>query len=128
MPHAYDARVLRLALHGKETPMQGTTHLRPLIGLGVLALVLCTTPLRDAAALPTGLLAWWAGDIDARDVSGQGNHGTLVGGAEGGGPGLVGGAFQLNGVTAFVSTPLLLPSQGTIDLWVKPSALDSIDG
>jgi hypothetical protein len=36
--------------------MQGTTHLRPLIGLGVLALVLCTTPLRDAAALPTGVL------------------------------------------------------------------------
>lgn len=114
--------------------MQGTTHLRPLIGLGVLALVLCTTPLRDAAALPTGLLAWWSGDIDARDVSGQGNHGTLVGGAQAGVPGLIGGAFQFDGTSGFVSTPFRLPlppqppPQGTIALWVKPTVFDSIDG
>jgi hypothetical protein len=51
-----------------------------------------------------------------------------VNGAQAGVPGLIGGAFQLNGVAAFVSTPVLLPSQGTIDLWVNPAALDSIDG
>jgi hypothetical protein len=68
-------------------------------------------------------VAWWSGDSNAHDVSGNGYHATLVNGAQAGVPGLIGGAFQLNGVAAFVSTPLLLPSQGTIDLWVKPADL-----
>ncbi len=56
--------------------MQRTTHLRPLIGLGVLALVLCTTVVRDATALPTGVLARWSGDIDARNATGPQFDGT----------------------------------------------------
>jgi hypothetical protein len=107
--------------------MQGTTHLRPLIGLGVLALVLCTTPLRDAAALPTGVLARWSGDIDARNATGPQFDGTLVDGALAAQAGLIAGAFQfdgiLDGTTPLVSTPLILPSQGTIALWVKPGTL-----
>jgi len=107
--------------------MQRTTHVSSLISLGVCGLLLCTTLVRGATALPSGLVAWWPGDRNANDLSGHGYNATLVNGAQAGVPGLIGGAFQFNGAGAFVSTPLLLPSQGTIDLWVKPAALDSID-
>jgi hypothetical protein len=126
MPHAYDARVLRLALHGKETAMQCTTHLHPLIGFGILVFLLCTTPLRDALALPVGLVARWSGDIDALNATGPQYDGTLLNGALAGQPGLIAGAFQFDGTAAFVSTPLrllTLPAQGTIALWVNPADL-----
>jgi len=78
--------------------------------------ILLTTSVGVASALPTELIAWWSGESNANDVSGNGYHATLVNGAQAGVPGLRGGAFQVNGGAAFVSTPLLLPSQGTIDL------------
>src|SRR2546427_3505738 len=106
--------------------MTRTTHLSFLVY--ACFCVLLTTSVRGATALPSGLLAWWPGDRNANDLSGNGYNATLVNGAQAGVPGLISGAFQLNGRAAFVSTPLLLPSQGTIDLWVKPAALDSIDG
>jgi hypothetical protein len=104
--------------------MQCPTPLRSLFGMSMLALVLCTAPLRDALALPAGLLAWWSGDIDARNATGSQYDGTLlplVGGAQAGVPGLIGGAFQFDGAEDLVSTPLTLPSQGTIALWVRPA-------
>ena len=106
--------------------MHRTTHLRFLVY--VCLYILLTTSVGVARALPPGLVARWSGDSNAKDVSGNGHDATLVNGAQAGVPGLMGGAFQLNGAGAFVSTPLLLPSQGTIDLWVKPAVLDSIDG
>jgi hypothetical protein len=108
--------------------VQQCPSLRSLIGFSVLTLVLCTAVARNAIALPGGLLARWSGDIDAHDNSGQGHNGTLEGGAQAGMPGLIGGAFQFNGTGAFVSTLLTLPTQGTIVLWVNPTAPDSIDG
>jgi len=123
MPHAYDARVLRLALHGKKAAMQRPTHLHSLISLSLGVLLLCSTVVRDATALPSGLLAWWSGDSNANDVSGNGHNAILAGNAVAGVPGLIGGAFQFDGTADFVSTPLTLPSKGTIDLWVKPADL-----
>ena len=106
--------------------MHRPAHLRFLVSLCLS--ILLTTSVGVARALPSGLVAWWSGDSNAQDVSGHGHDATLVNGAQAGVPGLIGGAFQMNGAGAFVSTPLLLPSQGTIDVWVKPAALDSIDG
>ena len=103
--------------------MLSTTRLRPFVSVGIGVLLLCTVAVRGATALPDGLLAWWSGDSNANDVSGNGHNATLAGNAVAGVPGLIGGAFQFDGTADFVSTPLLLPSQGTIDLWVKPADL-----
>jgi hypothetical protein len=96
--------------------MKGTTHVSPLVGIGICVLLLCTALVRCATALPSGLVAWWPGDSNANDFSGNGYHATLVNGAQVGIPGLIGGAFQFDGIAAFVSTPLRLSSQGTIDV------------
>jgi hypothetical protein len=108
--------------------MQGTTYLRPLIGLGVLALVLCIMPLRDAAALSAGFLARWSGDSDASNTTDSQYDGFLVGDAKAGIPGIIAGAFQFDGTGDLVSTPLTLPSQGTIALWVKPFSITDTHG
>jgi hypothetical protein len=79
--------------------------------------------LTDALALPGGLLARWSGDIDARNAINPQYDGTLEDGALAAQPGLIAGAFQFDGTAAFVSTPLTLPSQGTIALWVNPADL-----
>ena len=120
---------INLPLHERETAMERITYVSPLVGIGLCVLLLCAASVRCATALPSGLVAWWPGDSNANDLSGNGHHAMLANGAQAGVPGLMSGAFQLNGVTAFVSTPLLLPSQGTIDLWVKPADLtDDIYG
>lgn len=91
--------------------------------------ILSPMALYSAEALPTGLIAWWSGDTNANDVSGHMHNATLLHGAQAGVPGLIGGgAFQFDGTSALATTTLLLPSQGTIDLWVNPASLDSIDG
>lgn len=96
------------------------------VSLGLLVLLSLTPPC--AVALPAGLLAWWSGNRTAEDSSGQGQHAMLMAGARAGVPGLFGGAFQLDGVDDLLVTPVLLPPQGTIDLWVNPTALDTIEG
>ena len=57
------------------------------------------TPLSPAG----GLVSWWPGNGDARDVVG-GHHGTLENGATFA-KGMVGDAFCLDGVNAFVRVP-----------------------
>jgi len=52
----------------------------------------------------------------------------LENGAIPGVQGMVGGAFQFNGMNQYLATSVPVPTQGTIDLWVKPGILDSIDG
>ncbi|HEY5863945.1 MAG TPA: hypothetical protein VI542_00100, partial [Candidatus Tectomicrobia bacterium] len=79
--------------------MERITYVSPLVGIGLCVLLLCTASVRCATALPSGLVAWWPGDSNANDLSGNENHAMLVNGAQVGVPGLMGGAFQLNGVT-----------------------------
>ena len=69
---------------------------------------------------PSGLVSWWTGDNDHRDVYG-GNHGTLHNGATYA-PGIVGEAFSFDGLDDWVETPSAgldtLP-QFTLETWVK---------
>jgi len=74
------------------------------------------------------MVAWWSGDIDGSDISGNGNHAVLTNGASAGAPGIIGGAFLFDGVDDIALTPLVLLPQGTIDFWVKPSYLEGPHG
>lgn len=67
---------------------------------------------------PEGIVSWWPGDGDAKDISGT-NDGTLQGYVTFE-PGMVGQAFRLNG-SGFISIPdnptLDLTNEITIELW-----------
>ncbi|HJT81599.1 MAG TPA: LamG domain-containing protein, partial [Chthoniobacterales bacterium] len=76
---------------------------------------------RSCTPAPPNLVGWYPGDSDAKDLSNIVNHATLRGGASLA-PGMVGQAFQLNGVDAFVQAPAV-PAQdpttaGSLDAWV----------
>ena len=92
-----------------------------------LCCLLCVS-VQETIALPAGLIAWWSGDVSGEDISGNGHDAVLTLGAQAGVSGLIGGAFEFDGIDAIAATSLLLPAQGTIDLWVNPVALDTIDG
>ncbi len=82
----------------------------------------CTPP-------PTGLVSWWPGDGDAKDIVGP-NTGLLFGGATFA-PGFVGHAFRFNGSTAFVqATTFNMPTGSadrTLEMWVKLDAIFPAD-
>src|SRR5205085_70261 len=71
---------------------------------------------------PSGLVGWWPGDGDAKDIE-NGSNGTLVGGA-GFAPGWIGQAFALDASAdsgiRIHSTDALNPPLITIDAWVRP--------
>jgi hypothetical protein len=70
---------------------------------------------------PPGLVAWWAGDGDARDLAGT-NNGTMFGGV-GFTNGMVGQAFAFNSNGAQVlATAVGLPIRSadrSIEFWVR---------
>lgn len=72
---------------------------------------------------PSGVLSWWPGDGHAEDLV-NGHEGSFEGGAAFT-SGMVGQAFHLDGVDASIATSLILPSIGTIELWVNPTSLSS---
>jgi hypothetical protein len=74
---------------------------------------------------PVGLVGWWPGDGNARDVV-DGNHGTLYHGTTFA-PGLVGQAFRFDGVDdivlAYPGTGINNLQQLTIEAWVRLEVL-----
>ncbi|KPK50812.1 MAG: hypothetical protein AMK72_01300 [Planctomycetes bacterium SM23_25] len=72
-----------------------------------------------------GLVAFWAGEGNARDSAGA-NHGKLAGGASFA-PGKVGQAFKLDGKDARVevgnSKALQTTGDQTVAMWIKPARL-----
>ena len=74
-----------------------------------------------SAPLPPGVISWWRGEGNANDAIGS-NHGALMNGASFA-PGLVGTAFQFDGINDVVSIPdapslrLNLLSPRTIEAW-----------
>jgi hypothetical protein len=78
--------------------------------------------------LPAGVIAWWPGNTDAQDISSNHEHAVLQSGAQAGVPGFVAGAFYFDGVTGMANTPVLLPQQGTVELWAKPSSFSTTHG
>jgi len=82
----------------------------------------CSLHVGACAPVPSGLVSWWPGDGTAEDIKGE-NHGTLQNGASYA-PGMVGQAFQLDGVDDYISVPdhssLNAIANGfTIDAWIK---------
>ncbi len=78
-------------------------------------------------ASPAGLVGWWPGDVDGRNLAGT-NWGILQPGAKVGGDGVVDGAFHFDGTNGFVSipdAPELRPTNLTVEAWVCFAGLDS---
>ncbi|HWH71574.1 MAG TPA: immunoglobulin domain-containing protein, partial [Candidatus Sulfotelmatobacter sp.] len=72
---------------------------------------------------PTGLIGWWPGDGDARDIFST-NHGTLKG-ATADAVGVVGQAFRFDGTNDYVQiadAPALRPTNLTVEAWVRFAA------
>ena len=93
------------------------------------------TPLNPAHTLNSGLVGYWpmgegAGSV-TRDMSGKGNHGTLINMVQGSTSGWTGGKFGsgilFDGVNDVVQIPhnasLNLTNRFAISLWFKPSVL-----
>ena len=83
---------------------------------------------KPAATVPLeNLIAWWAGDGDARDLQNT-NHGALQNGT-GFAVGKVGQSFSFDGVDDFIqisnSNPSLEPDSITIEGWIKPQTSTS---
>ena len=71
--------------------------------------------------LPGGVEGWWPGDDTANDLTLGAHHGQLINGATFG-PGLVGRAFNLDGVNDRVDvpdSPGLRPQRFTLAAWVR---------
>jgi Leucine-rich repeat (LRR) protein len=76
---------------------------------------------------PSGLVGWWAGDGNANDIAGT-NNGTLQGGATASAVGMVGSAFGFDGTNGYVQiadSPVLKPTNLTVEAWVNFSNLNS---
>ena len=84
----------------------------------------CTPP-------PSGMVGWYPGDGDARDISTTHNNGMLQGGATFA-TGLVGQAFSLNGTDAYVQASANVAQDpttaGSLDAWVFFNQLPSVAG
>jgi len=65
--------------------------------LTVIVLGSCLPP-------PAGLIGWWPGDGNAKDIVGT-NNGTLQGGATANAAGMVGQAFSFEGTNNLVQIP-----------------------
>lgn len=77
----------------------------------------CVTP-------PSGMVGWWPGDLNANDIADANNNGALNGDIDFIGTGMVDEAFTINApgpgyVQIPNSSPLLEPSNVTVDAWVR---------
>ena len=78
----------------------------------------------DCVDPPANLVSWWPGDNDAGDIQ-SGNDGILAGEALAGVPGLVDGAFRLEGMDSHIRIPhsnVLNLNVFSIDAWIYPKA------
>lgn len=119
--------------------MKRPMHTNPYVGVCLLVIGLLGTaghlmaaPTQNRRSIcvrsPAGVVAWWPGNTDGQDISGNHQDAVLQPGAHAGVPGLVAGAFQFDGIAGVADTPVLLPLQGTVELWVHPFALTSDHG
>ncbi len=114
----------------KSIPKRTNRAYRRMILPLLLAVVRLTSPAApvECVPVPAGIVAWWPGDGDAKDLRG-GHHGTIVGGVTFTN-GEVGQAFNLNGNGGYVLVPAAsdfnggLASGFTVEGWIKPVGLN----
>jgi hypothetical protein len=98
--------------------------IRITIGIALaLLLVGLTIPANGQVCVlpPAGLIGWWTGDVF---ISVNANDAQLQNGASAGVVGgLVDEAFSFDGQDDIAITTLVLGTQGTIDLWIKPATI-----
>ncbi len=74
--------------------------------------------------LPRGIAGWWPGEGTAADITLAADHGTPFGGVAFA-PGVIGQAFQLDGVNDRIDVPdaaVLRPTRFTLAAWVRLDA------
>src|SRR6266481_662096 len=102
------------------------------IGLFFLACATLTAFQVEAASCfpaASGLIGWWPGDGNALTIVGT-NNGTLQGGATATNPGFIGNTFTFDGTNNFVQiadSPILHPTNFTVEAWIRFTGLDSAD-
>jgi Leucine-rich repeat (LRR) protein/uncharacterized protein YpmS len=122
------------AVPGRAFPQKSRTRWCPYLTRTSVILLLVWLQLpQHAMALascfnaPSGLIGWWPGDGNANTIFGT-NNGSLQGGATATAPGMVNTAFSFDGTNSFVQipdSPLLHPTNLTIEAWVLFTGLDS---
>jgi len=93
--------------------------------IGILFLgTMVTLAIVPSSTASAGLVGWWTLDSDAKDTSGNANHGTLVGNPSFG-PGMVGPALTMNGTSQNVQVPdnpslHRFTNEITVTAWINP--------
>ncbi len=110
----------------ENTPVESAEETIP-IPVGTETEIKTMPPAPVCVAVPTGLVAWYAGDDNTKDIK-NANDGTPKGVVKYI-AGMAGQAFSLNGVDAFVQAPssaLNDPTiSGSLSAWVKFNSLPS---
>jgi Leucine-rich repeat (LRR) protein len=81
----------------------------------------------QCVSAPSGLIGWWPSEGNANNMLGT-NNGTLVGGATANALGYVGSTFTFDGTNGYVQvadSPILRPTNITIEAWVRFAGLDT---
>jgi lysophospholipase L1-like esterase len=76
---------------------------------------------------PAGMVGWWPGDGDSTDLAST-NNGILHSGATATATGIVAQAFSFDGTNGYVQvpdSPVLHPTNLTVETWVRFDSLDS---
>src|SRR5260370_6445160 len=100
------------------------------IGLFFLACATLTAFQVEGASCftaPNGRIGWWPADGNALTIFGA-NNGTLQGGATATNAGFIGNTFTFDGTNNFVQiadSPILHPTNFTVEAWIRFSGLDS---
>jgi hypothetical protein len=123
--------VKNLPMNGRDTSQHGRVKYRHiLVGMALLFGLGFSFRGYGASCYPpsTELLAWWPGDGNASDIAGT-NSGTLQSGATANAAGVSGSAFSFDGTNGYVQiadSPVLRPTNLTIECWVLFTGLDSL--
>src|SRR5262249_6654447 len=58
----------------------------------------------DCVPLPSGVIGWWPGDGNGKDIYGT-NNGTLLGGVTANAAAIVGSGFRMDGTNGYIQVP-----------------------
>ena len=95
-----------------------TVHIQAVDRNGATANATLSATILTALIPPSGMIDWWPGDIDARDIVG-GNPGTFVNGATTSSAGKVSASFSFDGRDDYVDLPTMnIGNIYSVEFWV----------